>query len=396
VKLLYVKYLALTRNQLLDASCYNLRIFSFRKDDMRRLYLATATFLLLSNTLFAQTPDAQQSISQEELETCLSSSVVNAEDTMTVQALKNACRLLDTQIQQAELPLVEEEIKSQAIQKKDDEVRPLLIDRMTMEALNRANRFVLTPHNRNYILPITYKDSPYSEPYEAADSTLQTLDHTEVEFQLSIKLLLRGGLFGDNGHLYLGYTNHSLWQFYNSDLSKPFRETNHEPELILSFTNDWEIWGFRNVLNEAIINHQSNGQSGLLSRSWNRIMLNSVFEKDRFVFAFTPWYRIPESEAEYPGDPHGDDNPDIEKYMGNFELSGAYQRKKDIFSVMLRNNLRSNNKGAIELGWSFPLSRRMPNMRGYVKYFNGYGQSLIDYDDSAEVIGLGIVLTDLF
>jgi phospholipase A1 len=245
-------------------------------------------------------------------------------------------------------------------------------------------------------LPFSHKRSPYTEPYADTNSQLQNLDATEVELQLSIKILLREGLFDDNGHLYLGYTNHALWQLYNRDISAPFRETNHQPELILSFTNDWEIWGFRNVLNEAILNHQSNGQSGLLSRSWNRIMLNSVFEKDRFVFAFNPWYRLPEPAQRFPGDPRGDDNPDIEKYMGNFELTGAYQYNKDIFSVMLRNNLRSDNKGAVELGWSFPLSRRMPNMRGYVKYFSGYGQSLIDYNDNTDALGMGVVLTDLF
>lgn len=363
---------------------------------MRRFFLAAITLLFVSHTAFAEPAKDHQSIPPEEMDTCLSTSVLNAADTMTVQAMKDACVLLDEQKQQAELPLVEEDVEPQNAPKTEENARPLLTNRMTMEALNRANRFVLTPHNRNYILPIVYKDSPYSEPYEAVDSTLQSLDHTEVEFQFSIKILLRGGLIGNNGHLYFGYTNHSLWQFYNRDISAPFRETNHEPELILSFTNDWEIFGFRNVLNEAVINHQSNGQSGLLSRSWNRVMFNSVFEKDRFAVAFTPWYRIPESEAEYPGDPRGDDNPDIEKYMGNFELTGAYQRKKDIFSVMLRNNMRSSNKGAVELGWSFPVSRNMPNVRGYVKYFNGYGHSLIDYDDSAEVIGLGFVLTDLF
>lgn len=360
---------------------------------MRRTFFLASTLTLLSQPLLAQIDTTTVLIPQDQLDNCLRTSVISAADTMTVQELKNACTLLLEQQLQSQQPLIVEEVQPP---KATAELEPLLKNRMAMEALNRTNRFVLTPHKRNYILPFSNKDASYTEPYATTDSQLQSLDQTEVELQLSIKILIREGLFDDNGHLYLGYTNHSLWQLYNRELSAPFRETNHQPELILSFTNDWEILGFRNVLNEAILNHQSNGQSGLLSRSWNRIMLNSVFEKDQFVVAINPWYRLSEPDAEYPGDPRGDDNPDIEKYMGNFELTAAYQRKKDIFSIMVRNNLRSENKGAVELGWSFPVSRRMPNVRGYMKYFNGYGQSLIDYDDHSEVVGLGFVLTDLF
>jgi phospholipase A1/A2 len=61
--------------------------------------------------------------------------------------------------------------------------------------------------------------------------------------------------------------------------------------------------------------------------------------------------------------------------------------------VMLRNNLGADNRGALELGWSFPISA---NLRGQVKYFNGYGYSLIDYNTNMEVFALGIVFTDLF
>ncbi|RZA08471.1 MAG: phospholipase [Moraxellaceae bacterium] len=272
---------------------------------------------------------------------------------------------------------------------------------MTIEALNRSNRFALTPNKRNYLKPVSYSDSPNTAPYRAAiadnDSEVEPaftdLKHTEAELQLSVKILIRENIFEDNGHLYLGYTNHALWQVYNRKISAPFRESDHQPELILSFTNDWEIFGFRNVLNEAVLNHQSNGQSGLLSRSWNRVMFNSVFEKDDFVFAFNPWYRLPEKEARYRGDPKGDDNPDITHYMGNFQLTGAYKYKSDIFSVEVRNNLKSDNRGAIELGWTFPVSA---TMRGYVNYFDGYGHSLIDYNVKQQVLGLGIIFTDLF
>jgi phospholipase A1 len=268
-----------------------------------------------------------------------------------------------------------------------------LKDRLENEVQNRSNRFILTPHKRNFLLPITYSSHPNIEPYLNEDSNFTDLNHSEAEFQLSVKILLRENIFDHNGHLFLGYTNHSFWQVYNRKISAAFRESDHQPELILDFTNDGEIFGFRNVINDVILNHQSNGQPGLLSRSWNRVMLNSVFEKGNFAFLINPWYRIPESKQEYPGDAGGDDNPRISHYMGNFEFTGAYKYKSDILSVQVRNNLDRDNRGAIELGWTFPVTS---NMRGYVTYFNGYGHSLIDYDAKQEVLGLGIIFTDLF
>ena len=359
---------------------------------MANLLLLASGLLMSAVCAQAQTSASDITIPTSDLNACLRSSVTGAADDMSVEELKAGCRLL----LEKKVLSQSDELETETVSAKPKNERRALNERMTIEALNRANRFTLTPHRRNYIMLASYKDNPNTEPYIAVDSQLQDLRHTEAEFQLSIKILLREGIFDDNGHLFLGYTSQAFWQVYNRDISAPFRDTNHQPELILSFTNDWEIFGFRNVLNEGIINHQSNGQSGELSRSWNRLMFNTVFEKDNFVFAFTPWYRLPEDEEDYPGDPRGDDNPDIEKFMGNFELNGAYKRKQNIFNVMLRNNLRSENKGAVELGWSFPVSQRSQTIRGYVKYFNGYGQSLIDYDDHAQVVALGFIFTDLF
>ena len=99
------------------------------------------------------------------------------------------------------------------------------------------------------------------------------------------------------------------------------------------------------------------------------------------------WYRIPEDEED-------DNNPDIEDYLGNFELRPVYKWRKHTLGIMWRNNLDfDENRGAIELNWSFALWAT-DRIRGYVQYFNGYGQSVIDYNASASTLGLGLLLTD--
>lgn len=264
-----------------------------------------------------------------------------------------------------------------------------LQQRRVLEELTLDNPFVITPHRTNYLLPLSYNDHPNMAPYPPGE---QELDTIEVKFQFSFKLPLARDLFHDNGRLYFAYTNLSFWQAYNSDVSSPFRETNHEPELFITVDNDWKIFGMTNRANSFGIVHQSNGQSGTLSRSWNRIYGLFMFDRGNFLLALKPWYRIPEKDKTSPTDPDGDDNPDIDKYLGYGELYAAYKWNRQTLGLMLRNNLRrSDNMGAIQIDWTFPISSRV---KGYLQFFNGYGESLIDYNSSVSRVGLGVLLTD--
>ena len=256
-----------------------------------------------------------------------------------------------------------------------------LEERIALENKSADNPFVITPHKPTYILPVAYNSSPNQAPYEnAVDGDI---DNIEIKFQISFKIPLVKNLFGNNGHLGVAYTQQSFWQAYNSAISAPFRETNHEPEVMLTFTNDRNILGFRHRLTVLGFVHQSNGRSGLLSRSWNRFYADFIFERGSLVFSIKPWYRIPENESE-------DDNPDIYKYLGYGEYSAAYRKGKHTYSILLRNNFRSDNKGAVQIDWSFPMYQK--KLRGYLQYFNGYGESLIDYNDFTNRLGIGVIL----
>jgi len=247
--------------------------------------------------------------------------------------------------------------------------------------------YTLTPHRRNYLMPIAYNRSPNKSVYQGTAEADMDPDKIEVKFQVSLKYKLIDDLFDKNLDFYLAYTNLSYWQAYSGNPSSVLRDTNHEPEAWLQYNTNWDLLGIKSRIIRVGAWHQSNGKGEPFSRSWNRLYANFIFEKDNLVFEIKPWYRLPEDNED-------DDNPDIKKYYGHGELSGLYKWNEHNLSFMLRNNLRSSeNKGAIEVGWTFPLYNKI---KGYLQYFNGYGQSILDYDSSANTIGIGIALTDLY
>lgn len=279
---------------------------------------------------------------------------------------------------------------------------PQLVEKRQSEALAANNPHVLLPHRPNYILPLTYQTKPNNQelnrlvdglnqqsggqPGESEE--VADFDHLEAVMQLSIKYVLSEGVLTKLDRIEIAYTNKSFWQSYNSEMSKPFRETNHEPEIMYT----WQPAALWIDHLGVALNHQSNGQTSSLSRSWNRVILEGASVHSRGVWYGRAWWRIPEGKKADPFDPSDNDNPDIEDYMGYGELYYLRVYGNANLSVMVRNNLdQNNNRGALDLGWTFPLTKKI---KGFITYFNGYGDSLIDYNQYQERIGVGIKLTD--
>jgi len=268
--------------------------------------------------------------------------------------------------------------------------QPSAIDtRINIDRSNVYKPFTLMAFKPNFILPLSYNNSGYDSSLypDQPNGDPTTFDDIEGQFQISVKTPLVTKLFNKHISLFAGYTNRSFWQVYNSDISRPFRETNHEPELWLQSVSRINILGFNNRVNVLGLSHQSNGRSGNLSRSWNRIYTRFAFEKESFVFTIKLWSRFNESSLT-------DDNPDITDYMGHSEFRVLYKKNDSTFGLMSRNNIESGfDRGATELSWSFSIGKRK-DMRGYIQIFSGYGESLIDYNQSVNRIGFGISLSD--
>lgn len=257
---------------------------------------------------------------------------------------------------------------------------------------SKLGSFNLRAYKPVYLLPFAWSNRPNRSPQSPnPDNRLDEpfeLQPTEARFQLSLKTKVAQGLLFGEGDLWFGYTQSSRWQIYSSATSRPFRETVYEPEALLVFGPKAELLGWDLRMASIGINHQSNGRSLPLSRSWNRVVAAFGFERENWLLTLRPWWRISE-------DAETDDNPDISDYLGRGDINLVHRRGDHEFALLMRHTFRSGDRsrGALQFDWSFPLSR---SLRGHVQLFDGYGESLIDYNVRSTQVGVGISLFEWF
>lgn len=218
-------------------------------------------------------------------------------------------------------------------------------------------------------------------PYQAQD----------MRIGLSVRTkLAQGMLTGDDpikkDGLWFAYSQASTWQVFNEELSRPFRTTDHEPELIYSYPTDFQLPGGWRIRYTGLgLVHQSNGQDLPYSRSWNRVYLMGGMELgDKFVVTGRVWKRISENPAD-------DDNPDITKYLGNADIRAAWQVDR-LNQVAISAH---GGKGAVRLEWLKAIGDPVKsNLRFQAQLFYGYGDTLIDYNRKRTVFNIGLALVD--
>ena len=336
---------------------------------MKAARCGLAALLALPGAVLAGSPDA-----------CLARRLASAPDAATVGELRRQCA------QEAAAALEEQVVPGAPAAEPVSRARR----RIELEKRSEWNPLVLTAHKQNYALLYSYLDEPNPVYAEQGDAGL--MKHQESKFQVSFKLpVLQRDLLVADDSVHFGLTMKFFWQVYNDAFSAPFREIDYQPELFYTAPIPWKF-GAEDTALRLGLEHESNGRTQALSRSWNRAYLQFFYARDNYLLSLRPWYRLPEEAKDDPLDASGDDNPDIDDYMGDFELSGVVSFDRLELSALLRNNLQGDNRGAVELGLSFPLWGRV---KGYAQYFNGYGESLIDYDHRIERLGIGVLITDI-
>lgn len=206
---------------------------------------------------------------------------------------------------------------------------------------------------------------------------------SKLSLSLKVKVM-------ENSDFYLAYSQLMFWEL--AEQSSPFKDVNYNPEIFYrKYVEDRPAtW-----VDVGIFEHESNGQGGDDSRGWNRFyLLYSAeafsWEEAKFYASFKAW--IPYSTEET--------NEDINEYRGLWELNltvaSFLGESFDRSDLILR--VYPGGRTGIDPtqgGQEVTLRLKGSSFKEFlpvftIQYFNGYGESLLSYNQKESVWRVGI------
>lgn len=187
--------------------------------------------------------------------------------------------------------------------------------------------------------------------------------------------------------LRFAYTQRSLWDIDGD--SSPFYDTSYMPEFFFaSFAPARKSNGFFTWLGwQAGIGHESNGRDGDNSRSLNTVSARAAFALGNLdgwnlIVAPKVWAYISDMG----------DNGDLDDYRGFGELRAVFGKNDSLGISVLARAGQGFRKGAVQVDVTYPLDVFFNNFAAYllVQYWNGYGESLLHYNERSETIRAGL------
>jgi phospholipase A1 len=250
------------------------------------------------------------------------------------------------------------------------------------------------PYRQSYVMftqTSTPNDAPQSGnpvnnvPYSYG------LQHTEIKFAFSMKaMVVSSSILQRHNSIWFAYSQQSHWQALDAAHSRPFIESDYQPELVFSHRFGdalEERRGLQPLFFNLTLAHQSNGQSDPRSRGWNRItgqlgVVERLGDDHSLALMIRPWYRIHEPVS-------SDNNPDIGHYLGHGDIEVIYWNGSNMLSLLARTR-------SAQLDFSTPLlflnegKPKKNSLQFHVQLFAGYGESLTDYSQRHTTFGLGV------
>lgn len=232
------------------------------------------------------------------------------------------------------------------------------------ESFENQESLSISLHKENYLIPY-YRNQKLI--YDAADKE-------ELKYQLSLKFTL---FYIGTSYFAAAYSQKSFWQVYDEEGSRPFRETNYNPEIFFRSGNplNYIDLGYE---------HESNGREEPESRSWDRVFLRAQYSSRSFKLGLK-WWVIVEDEK-YP-DLHSERDDPIQDYYGNAEIDLGIMVGGTILKTLGRYNYQTYN-GYVEAKLLWRLAGQMYWGAFYTK---GYGDNLRSYNIDNESVGIGIL-----
>ena len=166
---------------------------------------------------------------------------------------------------ETDVSVATKQVQKQPAAQSEKKENSAYFDRLSSQKKSSFDPYVITPHKMTYLLPFSVSDNMNREVYEGIGQWGEEVQSLEAKFQFSLKVpLTQEAIFTEGDSLDFAFTLQSWWQLYNQELSRPFRETNYQPELFYTAPLDWQpLGGQTNMV--VGFEHQSNGRTQMLS-----------------------------------------------------------------------------------------------------------------------------------
>lgn len=223
----------------------------------------------------------------------------------------------------------------------------------------------------------------YKDNYFIAGTNLfekPTELNSDAKFQVSVRHRLTNSTLPFKTYFFLTYTQKAFWDVFKE--SFPFRDLNYNPTLGFgrALIRNNRFLGTLSLQFE----HESNGKDGEDSRSWNKVSLGTYFLlDDHWSFQAKAWVPIID----------GQNNRDIVKYSGWGLVALDYSSPKKKYNV----GLLVTKRGGVNLNANVVINASVrifsdDNQYLFLEYFNGYGESMLDYKQYRQRLRIGIVI----
>ena len=229
--------------------------------------------------------------------------------------------------------------------------------------------------------------SLYKDTYFVGGTVLggQPDNHnSDVKFQISFQQRLTKSVLPGHTYLYLFYTQKAMWNVLERSL--PFHDLNFNPGIGLSRF----IIMKDHLVGKAtmMIEHESNGRDGTASRSWNKISWAGEAYISPFLMAHAKFW-VPIIDGQY--------NRDILKYMGisqaGFQAKSLDDKWVLDMTLVKRQGWNLNFNTIVQLGYRI---NHNSNQFIMLQYYNGYGESMLDYNQYHSRIRFGLLIRPRF
>ena len=209
-------------------------------------------------------------------------------------------------------------------------------------------------------------------------------NNSNVKFQVSIAQKLTKSTLPFGTYLFLTYTQGVVWDVFKN--SMPMHDFTFNPGIGLVKP----LFSKERFIGKAtlMIEHMSNGRDSIWSRSWNRISLGATILINEFIaIDGKAWIPIVD----------GENNRDILDYVGLFQGGVSVTDSKQKFGGSLhfikRKGWNLSYNTQLELFWR-PWERA--NQYLFLQWYNGYGETLIDYNKFTNTVRVGILIKPRF